>query len=132
MSINYNIVIERMETVSTDTVSNAVRRVFWKLVGVDSVTGKSAKIEVIDVFTIVPESFIDPDNNERRVESEIDPENFVTYSELTAEIVETWIRDKHTNDMHMFESAVSGKIKILNNIAVNTATTTTLPWSTGQ
>jgi hypothetical protein len=132
MSIDYSIVVEKMDTVSTDTVSNAVRRVFWKLVGVDSVTGKSARIEVVDVFTIVPESFIDPDNNERRVESEIDPENFVTYSELTAEIVETWIRAKHTDDMHMFESAVSGKIEILNNIAVNTATTTTLPWVNSQ
>jgi hypothetical protein len=132
MSIDYSIVVEKMDTVSTDTVSDAVRRVFWKLVGVDSVTGKSARIEVVDVFRIITEIFTDPDNNERRLESEIDPENFVAYSELTAEIVEAWIRARHTDDMHMFESAVSGKIEILNNIAVNTATTTTLPWSTGQ
>ena len=132
MSIDYSIVIERMETVSTDTVSNAVRRIFWKLVGVDSVTAKSAKIEVIDLFRITPETFVDPDNNERTFASEIDPENFIAYSELTAEIVETWIRAKHTDDMHMFESAVAGKLGILNTIAANTATTTTLPWSTGQ
>jgi hypothetical protein len=132
MSIDYNIVIERMETVSTDTVSDAVRRVFWKLVGVDSVTGKSAKIEVIDVFRIHPEVYTDPDNNERRFESELDPDNFIEYTSLTQETVEGWIRARHVIDMHMFESAVAGKLEILNNIAANTATTTTLPWSTGQ
>jgi hypothetical protein len=132
MSIDYSIVVEKMDTESTDTVSNAVRRVFWKLVGVDSVTGKSAKIEVIDVFRIVPEVWIDPDNNERRLESEIDTEKFIEYSSLTPEIVEGWIRAKHTTDMHMFESAVTGKIQILNNIAANTATTTTLPWAQSQ
>jgi hypothetical protein len=132
MSIDYSIVIEKMDTVSTDAVSDAVRRVFWKLVGVDSVTGKSARIEVIDVFRIVPEVTTDPDNNEKISESEIDPENFVAYSELTAEIVEAWIRAKHTDDMHMFKSAVTGKIQILNNIAANTATTTTLPWDNSQ
>lgn len=132
MSIDYSIVVEKMDTVSTDTVSDAVRRVFWKLVGVDSVTGKSARIEVVDVFTIVPETFTDPDSNERRIESEINTETFIEYANLTTEVVEGWLRAKHTNDMHMFESAVSGKIEILNNIAVNTATTTTLPWSTGQ
>lgn len=132
MSIDYSIVIERLETVSTDTVTDAVRRVFWKLVGVDSTTGKSAKIEVIDVFRINPEVFIDPDNIERHLASEVDPENFIEYGNLTAEMVKTWIIAKHTDDMHMFESAVNGKLEILNNIAANTATTTTLPWSTGQ
>ena len=115
MSLTYTWKIERISKRSSQTISNAIVQTHWKLTGTNEngVSGTFAGATPFNMNTI-------------------DPNNFVSYENLTEEIVLGWIQDVVNGDPD-YKQHIDSRIleEISENESPITEVTSGFPWQDG-
>ena len=115
MSLTYNYTILSLTTTPVDSLNNVISQVSWTLTGTDQ-NGNSGTFTGVTPFDI----------------STIDTSTFVTYADLTAQVIVEWVQNIVMNDP-VYNSHINDEIQNQINAALTTATLITsndLPWVT--
>ena len=112
--MNYTWEITGIKRKDSPDVSNIIVQTYWKKIGTDD-DGRTGEFSGATPF--------DP--------SSVDPNNFISFDDLTEEIVLGWIQSVVVGD---YESHVNEQIQrqIDSQIYPETEETSNFPWSTGS
>jgi hypothetical protein len=111
MAINYTWSVFEMQKRNTENLSDVIQKVSWVRVGIDDTDGVQG--------TMVGSSNLDISN--------LDPNNFVAFSNLTEQQVGAWLETVEAEHLAYYNSIIEQEIS--NKRSVVTVRKDELPWN---